>query len=243
MPHYDIFAKYYDAVMTDYSFCLDFIHDTIKHYKPDSKKLLELACGTGNVLCRFSREFETTGVDISGNMLEKARIKIPAARFIQSDITEFETDDKFDIILCMFDSINHMLTFSDWTKLFVKANHFLKPGGLFLFDMNTLDRLEELTRYQPLVKEFDKNLMIMRVLPLGDSFYNFNIRFFEHTESNQYSLSEENIRETAFGLLEIESLLLKLFRSVREYNSTFERIDFKQENLDLTDRVFFCCQK
>ena len=79
-------------------------------------------------------------------MLSIARKKLPHVRFYRKDMVRFDLGRKFDVIICVFDSINHVLKFADWQKIFRNAARHLEDDGLFLFDINTQAKLERLIK-------------------------------------------------------------------------------------------------
>ena len=85
-----------------------------------------------------------TGLDRSPAMLERARAKVPHARFVQGDMTTFELGERFDAVICVFDTLNHLARFEHWRALFARAAAHLHDGGLFAFDVNTVGQLERL---------------------------------------------------------------------------------------------------
>src|SRR5262245_53107701 len=132
---YEKFGRFYDAVMGDRTESADFIHSLIQKYKPGAKTLLELACGTGAVLQHLSKHYKVSGLDISAEMLSVARKKLPDAPFYQASMVTFDLSRKFDVIICVFDSINHVLSFADWKRIFRQVSRSLPKDGLFLFDI------------------------------------------------------------------------------------------------------------
>ena len=52
-----------------------------------------------------------TGLDQSPEMLALAERKVPRARLIQGDMSSFSLGERFDVVICVFDSLNHLLTF------------------------------------------------------------------------------------------------------------------------------------
>jgi predicted TPR repeat methyltransferase len=90
----------------------------------------------------LQRHYEVSGLDTSSRMLSIARKKVPRAKLFQQDMVAFHIDDRFDVICCVFDSINHVTCFSDWKKVFAGAREHLSPGGCFIFDINTQRKLE-----------------------------------------------------------------------------------------------------
>ena len=76
---------------------------------PTPAQLLDLGCGSGRPMAEYllSRGHQLTGVDQSVAMLTLARTRFPAARWIESTIEDFASDDHFDGILC-WDALFHI---------------------------------------------------------------------------------------------------------------------------------------
>jgi predicted TPR repeat methyltransferase len=142
MPSYDIFGKFYDAVMGDGSESAKRVQELVRVSKPDAIKVLELGCGTGSILKHLQDSYEVSGLDLSNKMLSIARKKVPRAKLWHQDMVDFQIDERFDTILCVFDSINHVQRFSDWKRVFARVRQHLSPGGCFIFDINTQRKLK-----------------------------------------------------------------------------------------------------
>ena len=118
MAIYDLFAPYYDAVTGDSSTETTFIDSVIKHAHPQPVTLLEVACGTGGITASLAGKYQVAGLDISPEMLAVARKKLPAGIPLHlADMSSFELDAKFDVVICIYHGINHLLSFSDWKGL------------------------------------------------------------------------------------------------------------------------------
>src|SRR5580698_9446935 len=100
MADYDPLAKFYDRLMSDSSIRSKRIIRCIERYGSGASSLLELGCGTGAVLAGLSAIGSLAGLDISPNMLDVARARLPDAQFIQGDISSFDLGRKFDVIVC-----------------------------------------------------------------------------------------------------------------------------------------------
>jgi len=135
--------------------------ELIRAAKPDAKNVLELGCGTGSILKRLQDAYEVSGLDISGKMLSVARKKVPRSKLVRQDMVDFRIDGRFDVIFCVFDSINHVRRFSDWKKVFAAVRRHLAPRGCFIFDINTERKLERLIAGPPWVHRFGRNLLII----------------------------------------------------------------------------------
>ncbi|MFK0278812.1 class I SAM-dependent DNA methyltransferase [Ensifer sp. NPDC090286] len=142
-PSYDQFADVYDRLMGDISVrrYSAFVTKTLSEVGDRRLKILDLACGPGRFASFLLEQgHEVTGVDLSPEMLARARANAPLGRFEPFDMnapTPFER--KFDAVICLFDSINHLLSLDAVTRLFENVRKAILPGGLFLFDVNTAD--------------------------------------------------------------------------------------------------------
>jgi len=114
-----------------------------KQYKiPTPGKLLDVACGEGSFALSMAKSgWQVTGIDQSEEMLRLAKHRAKQAQapitFIKHDMRFLDFSDEFDLATCWFDSLNYMLTTDDLQSTFNNIARALKPGGWFLFDMNT----------------------------------------------------------------------------------------------------------
>ena len=75
-------------------------------------------------------------------------------------MTRVRLGRRFDAVLCLFDSINHLLRWARWEALFDRAGEHLEPNGVFVFHVNTPSRLAALAAGQPWVPSFYANLLV-----------------------------------------------------------------------------------
>lgn len=235
MTNYDIFAKFYDAVMGNREKTAEKIRTFIKQSNPKAKNLLELASGTGAVLKYLSKDYKVSGLDLSKGMLAIAKKEVPQAKLYHQSMVSFKVPEKFDVILCVFDSINHIMKFSDWQKIFSSAYNHLNEGGVFIFDVNTQVKLVRHSKEPTWVRKFDGGIMLMKVQDVGRDIFNWNIKVFEHAKGNQYVLWEEDIKETNFSAKKITQSLNR-FSSVKVIDTDRKRPSEK------SDRLYFICK-
>ncbi|MBA3428736.1 MAG: class I SAM-dependent methyltransferase, partial [Actinobacteria bacterium] len=170
MQSYDTFARFYDPVQGDRADHAAYVRWLIEKHHPTARTALELACGTGSILEQLQPDFEVTGVDLSGPMLAVAAEKVPEARLVQADLTEVRIGEAFDVVLCLYDSVNHLLEFSQWEALFDRAREHLSDRGIFVFDINTDYQLAELvTQPQQAVWFGDRDLLLIDVVAGEDT--------------------------------------------------------------------------
>lgn len=146
---YGVFARFYDAVQGDRAEHGAYLRGLIQKHHPRARKILELACGTGSVLKHLEGDYRVTGVDRSEEMLAIAAAKVPQSRLVAGDMTEVRLGQTFDVVPCVYDSINHLLEFEQWDAVFECAHAHLREGGVFIFDINTERRLAWLAQQAP----------------------------------------------------------------------------------------------
>jgi SAM-dependent methyltransferase len=230
-------ARFYDAVMGDRTDMAAYVRHLIVHNKPDAKTLLELACGTGALLKLLARFYTVVGLDVSPEMLSLARKKLPRASFFRQDMVSFHLGRKFDVIICVFDSINHVLRFAGWEKVFRRVALHLHEEGLFVFDINTVAKLQRRIRTPALMHAFGRNSLIMEVTDERRGIANWNIKVFEYQGRNRGRLFEENIKEAAFPVETIKRALRKHFAQIQVLDPLNPRPSVK------SDRLYFVCKR
>ena len=160
--------------MGDRSAIIERVRGYVTRYLPDAGSLLELGCGTGAVLAGLADGLQVTGIDLSPEMLAAAKASLTGVRLVQADITKFSLGTTFDVVICVFDTLNHLPSFGAWLAMFGHVDAHLAAGGLFIFDVNTVGRLRRLAAAPAYVEDFGPHTLIMDVtsrrgrrLPLG----------------------------------------------------------------------------
>jgi len=137
---YGGFSKYYDLLGWNLFARLsaERLRSFFKLRGEKPKNILDLGCGTGELEKLLKRTgIEFTGVDASAGMLREARKKCPGVKFVKADAAEVRLEKKFDMVLFLFDSANHILSLSHLKSVFKNVRRHLKNGGDFIFDINT----------------------------------------------------------------------------------------------------------
>lgn len=224
MASYDAFARFYDAVQGDGADHAAFLHELIHRHHPTARTVLELACGTGSIMKHLRGAYEVTGLDVSGAMLGVAADKLPGVRLVEADMTEFSLSERFDAVLCVYDSINHLLDFAQWRDVFARAHEHLNDGGIFVFDVNTERRLAALVDRAPWVHWFGEgNLLVMDVRGDDGGAVVWAIHVFEHQRGDGYRLYSEDIREASFPRSQIEQSLRERFGRISVHDRSRKR--------------------
>ncbi len=104
---------------------------------PTGTAILDLCCGTGQLARELTgRGYKVTGVEGSEQMLQYARRNAPEATFSNADARFFDLPVDFALVFSTYDSLNHLLTLADLSKVFRNVYNHLQTGGFFVFDMN-----------------------------------------------------------------------------------------------------------
>jgi SAM-dependent methyltransferase len=139
---YEEFAPYYDAYTSDYPYdeWLADLEGWAREAGVPGRRLLDVACGTGNsFLPLLARGYDVTGCDLSPNMAVRARAKAAGrARVEVADMRSLPWRRRFDLVTCIDDSLNYLLEPADLLAALCSIARALVPGGLAVFDTNSL---------------------------------------------------------------------------------------------------------
>ena len=152
MASYEFLAGCYDELTGDvgYRGWADYIEKHFTRLGRPVRTVLDLACGTGSLTRELAlRGYEMIGVDLSEDMLARASDKcrdLPGEPplFLHQGMETLDLYDTVDACVCCLDSINYVTRPSVLLRAFQRVHLFLNPGGLFLFDVNTPDKLRDM---------------------------------------------------------------------------------------------------
>lgn len=149
MEAYRSFAGVYDMFMdnVDYDRWSAYLTGLLKEADIRDGLVLELGCGTGSMTLRLAQAgYDMIGVDISEEMLQIAQEKKEKSGcdilYLLQDMTEFELYGTVRAVICVCDSLNYLLEEEEILSVFRLVNNYLDPGGLFIFDFNTIHKYE-----------------------------------------------------------------------------------------------------
>jgi SAM-dependent methyltransferase len=169
VPIYERYAEIYDrSGQIGYSLrMIPYLLDILEQRRFEGRAMLDLACGTGTVALAFAqRGWRVYGVDASAAMLAQAREKAAEADLplllSQQDMRAFSLPEQVDLITCLFDSLNYLLTGEGLQQTFARVAAHLKPGGLFICDMNTIWALQEIWDHNTYFQDGEDLAVIMQ---------------------------------------------------------------------------------
>jgi SAM-dependent methyltransferase len=238
---YTTFAKFYDACMGERDE-IPTVKRLIKKFTPQAKSVLELGCGTGTVLKALAKNYKVCGLDTSVDMLALAASELKVGTpLYHTSMTSFNLRTTYDVAICVFNSINHLHSLSQWSACFRRASKHINPDGLFLFDAITEVGLEAY-RSEPVRIVEDVDIF-------GRPFFGtmmfradrgkrtaIDVETFEEVENGLYRRSRTTVIEAAFPTKQIKTELNKYFKSVQIIDPERSRHSAKSEML------YFACQ-
>ncbi len=117
--------------------------NTAGNLRQERNSILDLGCGTGTLTELLARRgYDMIGVDNAQEMLQAAMEKRDRSGldilYLLQDMREFELYGTVGAVVSVCDSINYLLKEEDILQTFRLVNNYLYPGGIFLFDFNTV---------------------------------------------------------------------------------------------------------
>jgi SAM-dependent methyltransferase len=208
---YAYLAQVYDQWTADnqYEAWCDFVEEEWRAGPVEVREVLELCCGTGTVLRHLTgRGYSVTGLDRSAGMLERAAEKLGAEiPLVRAELPDMPVDGPFDAVLCVFDSLNYLSDEADVRETMRAANRVLRPGGTFMFDVNSHRKLSELfgsSHYGDALDDF-AYVWRNRFEP-ATSCCDFLITLFVRSPDGTYARHEEHHRQRAYERSHLASL-------------------------------------
>ena len=227
---YDILSVYYDALVRDEEATKAWVDFVKKHCK--GNKLLELACGSGDVAQLLMKEgYHIIASDVSEGMLEQLTEKYPSLKALQLDMRDFSLEDKVEGVLCFCDSINYLNDLNEVEGMFKCVYEVLESKGTFLFDMHTPDRLEEFEDGWGEEGYLFDTPYIWEINSEDNEIYHHFVFYSEEGMLQEYHVQQ------VFDSEDIETMLDKIGFDVEVYT------DFIKEGKVPGEKYFYVCRK
>jgi SAM-dependent methyltransferase len=143
VPGYPAMAGFYEALKSgdNYDAWADALLGPIRQFGTGGTRLLDVGCGTGISSVAFQRRgFDVTGCDLANEMLDIARAKTGSpVEYVVADMRRLPAAlGVFDVVTWVDDVANHMLTPEDLVAAMRSSRARLRPGGVLVFDTNSI---------------------------------------------------------------------------------------------------------
>lgn len=140
---YEVFSKVYDEALAERfaPTARAELDAALAQHDPPGRRLVDLGCGSGILACALAGDgWTATGVDSSEPMLELARQRAGEqgceVEWVCRDMVRFRREAAFDLALCLYDSLNHVMTNARLMRFFRNVHASLAPNGLLAFDVS-----------------------------------------------------------------------------------------------------------
>ena len=246
MSGYGVFAEYYDKLTENVAYPkrADYFRTLLSAQGVTGGTLLDLACGTGRLLLEMAAYgFDVIGVDASAEMLCAAQSKPQIMKLrpllLCQTMQTLDLYDTVDAAVCALDSVNHLTDPRDVQAAFKRVSLFLNPGGVFVFDVNTVYKHKAVLANNSFVYDMEGLYCVWQNrLDEKTDTVEITLDFFEE-DDGAYVRSTETITERAYPLEDLQAWLeeagLTLLNVYEELTQSPPKSD--------TQRAVFVCKK
>ena len=245
---YNSIARVYDKLNgeIDYKAWADFVENCFDKQMGNKPEIvLDLACGTGSMTYELaSRGYDMIGVDGSADMLSEAySAGGEHILYLLQDMRSFELYGTVGAVTCCLDSLNYLTEDGDLEKCFLTVHNYLEPGGVFVFDMNTPYKFENVYGDNSYILE--DNMDGKNIFCGWQNYYDkesricsFYLSLFEE-QNGKYVRSDEEQHERCYSYEEITEALKKCGFELLTVSK-----DYKFTNIDEnTERWYFVAKR
>jgi len=155
-PAYDDFTAHHN-----YDLWLGELMPKLEKHGVPGKRLLDVACGTGkSFIPLLEQGWEVTACDISPAMVALAREKVgDRVELFVADMRELAVYGEFDVVFCLDDAVNYLLSTEELEQALAGMRSNLGPGGLLMFDVNTLESYRTFFAEEVVVERSGKRMI------------------------------------------------------------------------------------
>lgn len=247
MEQYTNFAKVYDLFMDNvpYDKWVEQIKDIL--YKENIKDglICDLGCGTGAITERLANlGYDMIGIDNSYDMLDVAMEKKYASGndilYLCQDMREFELYGTVRAIISRCDSLNYIRELSELKEVFAWVNNYLDPNGLFIFDMNTEYKYQNILGDNTFAEVREQASFIWEnTYDIDKRINEYDLNLFIKLEGDNYKKFEERHVQKAYTFDEILSAIDSSNMVLEKYMDADTYGDIREN----TERILFVARE
>lgn len=246
-PAYTKLAEIYDVVMNevDYDLWADYIDALMLDHHTDPKTVMELACGTGSLALSLDELecYDIWGTDKSPQMIARAREKnrerMCTVDFSVMDFLDIPLNRTFDVVFCVFDSINYLHEPRQVIRFLNQCQKLLTSRSLLIFDFTTPSNSKEAIHYLHNEEGItDNNYRFLRTSTYDaeDQIHTNTFRIQQLTSDQSTVLDEfmEVHRQKIYSLQQMLDIIDQTAYNIRAKYSDFEFEEADDESLRIT---------
>jgi len=221
---------------------LPILENLVLRHLPAKASILDLCCGTGQIArALIGCGYQVTGLDGSKEMLRFARENAPTGKFIVADARSFKLPDVYQAIISTFDSLNHIMTLEELTRVFRNVYAALQQGGPFFFDLNMEEGYKTCWNDNFGIAEEDHVCVTRLNYHPGERTAQFDTTIF-YLQEGEWQRSDLTLLQKCYLEAEVQSALAAAgFIDIRAY-AYDEQIGLTELTKE-AERAFFICRK
>lgn len=214
MQAYMGFAQVYDLFMDNvpYEEWSSYLLELLREYGVNEGIVLDLGCGTGKMTRLMKNAgYDMIGVDNSQDMLQIAMEQdTENILYLCQDMREFELYGTVAAVVSICDSMNYILEEEELQTVFELVNNYLDPGGIFIFDLNTIYKYKSLLGDTTICENRDEGSFIWEnYYDEEDCINQYDLTLFIKEESELFRKYEETHVQRGYELETIKELIEK----------------------------------
>lgn len=206
MRSYQAFAACYDRLTADIDYPARAVYFDRLLAAHGGKKgiLLDLGCGTGSLSEALAAlGYDVIGADSSEEMLTVAANKKYASGhdilYLCQPMQALKLYGRVDACVCALDSINHLLSPKDVEKTFSRVAHYLESGGLFVFDVNSLYKHEQILAGNTFVYDYESVYCVWQNSECENGRVDYQLDLFTPDAQGRYHRETEEFSEQFYS--------------------------------------------
>ena len=245
MNAYHNLAASYDRLTNDvdYGAIVAFYHEILAREKVRPRTVVDLACGTGSVALLLAEiGYGVTGVDMSEEMLtvafQRAMEQEKKPMFVCQLLQQLHLPRAVDMAVCALDGLDYILDPADCKKAIQRVYKALNPGGIFIFDVNTPEKLQAMDGQIFLDEDDDVYCIWRGEFDQESNICSYGMDLFQR-QGDLWHRSFEEHREYAYSIAELKEYLKAAgFTHIRVYADG--KLEAPREG---EQRVYFSARK
>ncbi|MBO5373139.1 MAG: class I SAM-dependent methyltransferase [Lachnospiraceae bacterium] len=245
MEAYSGFAEVYDLFMDNvpYEEWCAYVLKILHQNNIKDGLLLDLGCGTGKMTRLLAKAgYDMIGIDLSEEMLgiAKEQEEESGILYLNQDMREFELYGTVRAVVSLCDSMNYITEEEDLLTVFELVNNYLDPGGIFVFDLNTLYKYKEILGETTICENREEGSFIW------DNYYDeeeqineYDLTLFIREEDGRYAKYEETHYQRGYELDVVKELIRQ---AGLEFVACFKEGSFEAPE-EKSERVYFIARE
>jgi ubiquinone/menaquinone biosynthesis C-methylase UbiE len=224
MNAYHALASSYDRLTqdVDYKAIVAFYQEILNQEDVHPRSAIDLACGTGSVALLLAQQYDRVlGVDMSEEMLtvafQRAQEQGVMPTFVCQKLQELRLPRAVDMAVCALDGLDYILDPKDCKEAIRRVYQALNPGGIFIFDVNTPEKLRSMDGQVFLDEDDDVYCVWRGEFDEATNICSYGMDLFQREGENWYRSFEEH-KEYAYTVPQLTDFLKAAgFTHIRVY--------------------------